>query len=123
MTQLPVVRGGKTYNIYWKLSIPSPAPPVFAPYSPQLQAPPLALPKITIFDPTDATQTAATNMTQVNDSSGNPIVGTYVYAWSSPTSPLGIYSCWVDCVDPSSNPAGSADQVDVSESTPFVQVV
>jgi len=123
MTNLPVVRGGKTYNIYWKLSVPNPAPPVYRPYSPQLETVPLAVPTITIFDPSGSTLVNAADMTQVTDNAGNDIVGTFVYAYQTPSSPKGIYSCWVDLSDPASNPAGSADQQDQSETTPFAQVV
>jgi len=123
MTNLPVVRAGKTYNIYWKLSIPNPAPPVYRPYSPQLETIPLALPQISIFDPSGTKLVDAANMTQVLDNAGNAVIGTYLYSYQTPVSPLGIYSCWVDLSDPASNPAGSADQQDQSETTPFAQVV
>ena len=120
---LPVVRNGLTWNIYAKLSVPDPAPSIFVPYSPQLLTVPLALPQVQIYNPSGTAILGPVNMVQVLDANSNPIVGLYVYEWAVPSSPLGTYSCLVNCKDPSNNASGSADQTAQTETTPFVQVV
>jgi hypothetical protein len=122
-TPLPVVRGGLTWNVYAKLTIPAPAPPNTTPYSPQLNSPTQPSPTITIFDPSGSIVVNAANMTQVNDLRGKPIVGTFVYEWITPTSPLGTYSCWINVLGPDGNPGGSANQNPAQQATPIIQIV
>lgn len=106
-----VVRAGKAVQLFWTLTAPNPAPPIFTPYDPP------ALPTISIFDPNGTEQVTAAAMTKIQS-------GLYSYIYATPADgALGVWTGWVDLTDANGNPNGSVDSADQQKATPLFQLV